>query len=75
VCPGPAANERWGSFCRGTVPGRSRQVFVDSHLGGRDPGRAADEPVFYLIAGVPVYDAGAGGDRRPLRGLPQYRGH
>jgi hypothetical protein len=50
-------NERWGSFCRGTVPGRSRQVFVDCHLGGRDPGRGAGEPVFDLITGVPVYDA------------------
>jgi len=53
---GASMNERWASFCRGEVPGRSRQGFVAAHLGGRDPGRAAGEPVFDLVAGVPLYD-------------------
>jgi hypothetical protein len=50
-------DERWASFCRGAVPGRSRASFVASHLGGRDPGRTAEEPVFDLLTGIPVYDA------------------
>jgi inosine-uridine nucleoside N-ribohydrolase len=50
-------NERWSSFCRGEIPGRDRAAFVANHLGGRDPGRTADKPVYDLVTGIPLYDA------------------
>jgi hypothetical protein len=49
-------NDRWASFCRGEIPGRDRAAFVANHLGGRDPGRAASEPVYDLVTGIPLYD-------------------
>lgn len=50
-------NERWASFCRGDVPGRTRATFIDNHLGGEDPGRGPGDPVYDLVTGIPVYDA------------------
>jgi hypothetical protein len=50
-------NERWASFCRGEVPGRTRESFTASHLGGRDPGRGPGDPVYDLVTGIPLYDA------------------